>query len=234
MKKVKYSSRVFSDPFAADPDYYKNKSYDDVFKAVKEEINNNFYTWTKSAEYIRLKSDFDLTSTLKAVVPWCPDLFESDSPDARKLVAHFGELIQISYYGQSHRERQKAKKAIDDILNNPHPHAKWGKVRIPPFLSRNDLCAYLHQITKYLREQHINCYGNDIPPKMTAEILNVLKETDKRLLEIVKKRYLKVLLKKPKELTIKLVADFLGLTTNGLRQQLKEEKRHPNTCQLNW
>lgn len=234
MKKVKFTSfgKGFHDPFAADPDYYKTVTYEDVFKAVENDINNNFYTCTKPAEGIRLKSDiYDLTSSLKAFVPWCPDLFESDLPDARKLVAHFGKLIQKVYYGRTYRERREAKNAIYDILNNPHPHAKWSKVRIPPFLSLNDMCAYIHQITKYLKKQYIKSYGlEDTTDYKTLEESNA----DKRLIELARKRYIKMLVSRPKELTITLVAAFLGLSSNGLKQQLKEERQHPNVCHSNW
>lgn len=233
MKKVKLTSfgKVFCDPFVTDPDYYKTVTYEDVFKAVENDINNNIYTFTKGAEYIRLKSDIDLTSSLKALVPWCPDLFESNSPDARKLVAHFGKLIQKAWYGRTYRERREAKNAIHDILNNPHPHAKWSKVRIPPFLSLNDMCAYIHQITKYLRQQYINSYGlEDTTDYKTLKESNA----DKRLIELAKKGYIKMLVSRPKQLTITLVADFFGLSFKGLNQQLKEERRHPNVCHSDW
>ena len=233
MKKVKFTSagKVFHDPFAVDPYYYKTVTYEDVFKAVEKDINDNFYTMTNPAEGIRLKSNIDLTSSLKAFVPCCPDLFESDAPDARKLVAHFGKLIQTKYYGRTYRERQEAKNAIDDILNNPHPHAKWSKVYIPPFLSLNDMCAYIHQITKYLKKQYIKSHGlEDTTDYKTLEKLNA----DKRLIELARKRYIKVLISRPKELTITLVAAFLDLSPNGLKQQLKEERQHPNVCHSNW
>lgn len=250
MKKVKFAScsRVFSEPFVEQPDYYKTATYEDVFKEVKEDINNNFYTKTFSGEDIRLQDGEDLTLLLKWLVPQTPDLFEANSPGARKLVAHFGKLIGTSYYGQTSKERQKAKDAINDILNNKHPYAKYGKVHIQPFLSLNDMCAYIHRITNYLRDNAILLF-RDRPNASTAkclktafiintikdpEILKALQDRDKRFMEVIKKGYMGMLINKPKELTITLVANFLKLTPKGLKQQLKEERRHTDTCHLDW
>src|SRR4030067_2703706 len=106
MKKIKstHPGKGFGDPFAAEPDYYKTKTYEEVFNAVREMINNNFYTCTWTTELLEpLQSDDPeyLTKMLKELVSLCPDLFESDNPSAKKLVAHFGKLINISFYGHT-------------------------------------------------------------------------------------------------------------------------------------
>ncbi|MBM4135940.1 MAG: hypothetical protein FJ241_03825 [Nitrospira sp.] len=236
MKKVKFTwpHKGFSPPFAAEPDYYKTKTYDEVFNAVREDINNNLYTLTYSAKDLRPLPDNPehLTNLLKSLVPMCPDLFESDNPSARKLVAHFGKLIWDAQYAQSPKEKKKAKEAIGDILSSKTTDTKWSKIYIPPLLSLNDMLFYLHKITKYLRKQYVETYTteplnkNDLKEK--AE-LKRLEETDSRLVEIVEKGYIRMLISKPTELTKQLMADFFDLKIGTLKEYLKKEKKHPGS-----
>ena len=228
MVKAKFTrpDRGFFPPFAAEPDYYKTKTYEEVFKAVREDIENNFYKWTYSEEYLKPLPDDpeNLTKWLKLLVPVCPDLFESNNLYARKLVAHFGRLVNTLLYPQNPKEREKAKDAIDSILSGKTKDAKWSKKYIQPLLSLNDMVTYIHQITKYLRKQYIKEYGDE--PLNNEDIkdpkeLERLKKKDQRLVSLVKSGDIQMLIAEPKSFTQKLVADFLGLTLKGLKQQLK-------------
>ena len=230
IKKGKIFTRPdkgFIDPFPAEPDYYKTKTYEKVFKAVREDIGNNFYKFAYSAAELESLSSDDpehLTKMLKLLVPVCSDLFESDNPSARKLVAHFGRLVNTLLYPQNPKEREKAKDAIDSILSGKTKDAKWSKKYIQPLLSLNDMVTYIHQITKYLRKQYIKEYEGE--PLNNEDIkhpkeLERLKKTDQRLVSLVKSGDIEMLIAEPKSFTQKLVADFLGLTLKGLKQQLK-------------
>lgn len=264
--------RVFINPFPfLGEDYYKKVTYDEFFKVVKHYINREFYEKSlriynlkrvKDPDWVINKKPFemsmeeyaewrtpavDLTEMLKVVVPFCPGLFESDSRTARILVKHFGRIVTTSIYGQSPKERQKAKADIAKMLERPR-HLKGSKIYIPPFLSLNDMCAYIHRITNYLRDNAILLFRDHLNASTAKclktafiintiknpEILKALQDKDKRFMEVIKKGYMGMLINKPKELTITLVANFLNLTPKGLKQQLKEERRHPNTCHLDW
>lgn len=224
-----HPGKGFSPLFPAEPDYYKTKTYEEVFKAVGEQFRKNFYKFTFSADELNLQSDAPeyLTKTLKLLVSVCPDLFESDNPSARKLVAHFGRLVNTLMYPQNPEERKKAKDTFNIILSG---NAKWRKKYIQPLLSPNDMVTYIHQITEYLRKQYIEEYGYEPLNKKDIkdpEELEKLKKTDQRLVTLVKSGYVKMLIEEPKELTKKLVADFLGLALGGLKQQLKEKNSIP-------
>jgi|GEM_PF-6125317 len=143
----------FIEPFSAEPDYYKTKTYEEVFKAIREDIEKNNYIFLYSAQDLNRPSlpeevvkairenvdsgnieknnhrlqfvysaeeglkyplppeEFDdpekLTKLLKSLVPVCPDLFESDNSSARKLVAHFGRLLNTALHAQRSKETKK-------------------------------------------------------------------------------------------------------------------------------
>ncbi len=84
---------------------------------------------------------------------------------------------------------------------------------------------YLHRITEDLQQQQADGYW----PKNDPELERLLEETDPRLVEIEKKGLTQMLTKKPKELTKKLMADFLGVTPGTLKQELKKQKKHPSS-----
>lgn len=253
MGKFTDFGRGFREPFLEN-DYYKTVTYNDVFKAVRADIEKHFYTITHRAKKLkRIKDpdavfpektsemsmeefiawrapDVDLTKLLKELMPGCPDLFESDNPTARILVKHFGKLVNTARYAQR-PERQKARDDIDKMLEGPH-YLKASKIYIPPFLSLNDMFSYIHKITVHLKTQYIESFDHESLNKRDINDKNTLRELEKadyRLVEIAREGHIDILLRKPKELTRKLMANFFGLTLRGLEQQLKEERKHPNT-----
>lgn len=228
-KKIvrKQDCLIFCEPFVSEPNWYTIKSYKEVFEAIRKDIDENIYTWTWPPDELKpIANDEDLTKKLKIILPSCPDLFKSNSPEARKLVAHFGELHWQSLYAQNTQKRNEATEAISDMLSYKYvKHAKGSKVYIPPLLSLNDMVAYIHRITKHLKSQV--CPEDDLNDPQASYF------TDPRLRDLVKKNkeYIYILYKKPKELTKKLVADFFGLTLKGLNQKLKQEKHPLHACQ---
>ena len=233
-KKVTRPGKGFIEPFAAEPDWYKTRTYEEVFEAIRKDIKKNNYKCTYSAEELKPPADDPehLTKMLKLLVPWCPDLFESDNPSARKLAAHFGRLLNTWLYSRNHEERQGAKDIIDIILSGKTKDAQWSKKYIQPLLSLNDMITYIHKITGYLRKEYVNEYDHEPLNKENIENpreLERLKKTDHRLVALVESGYMEMLINSPKKLTKKLVADFLGLTLKGLEQKLKNTILTPST-----
>jgi len=235
-KKVADPGKGFIAPFVADPEYYKRVSYDEVFKKVQDDINNNVYRWTYSANELKdtFPPDLDLTQLLQSLRPYCPDLSESDSPGSEKLVTHFGRLLigllRDYHYAATPQEREKAKEEIDAIMKNRAPERKRKKIPRPPHLSLNGMYEYVHCITDDLRRKYTKKYGYDPLPEDVLTNKTESKElhqTDPRLVEIQKKGLTRMLIKKPRELTQKLMAQFLGFTPKTLKQELKKEKKPP-------
>jgi len=225
-----HPGKGFFPPYPAEADYYKTKTYEEVFKTVKEQFGKNIYKWTFSADELNLQADDPeyLTEMLKLLVPKCPDLFESDNPSARKLVAHFGRLVNTLLYPVNPEERGKTKDTFDIILSGTKD-AKWRKKYIQPLLSLNDMVTYIHQITEYLRKQYIEEYGDE--PLNKEDIkdpkeLERLEKTDQRLVTLVKSGDIQMLIAKPTTFTQKLVADFFKRTLGGLQQSFKKKKKH--------
>ena len=245
-----YQEKFFIAPFVDDFEYYyKRVSYDEVFRKARNDIDNNRYQWTGSADDLKyeltlsahglieardaLPPDTDLTWLIKSIGPICPDLFESNNPSARKLAAHFGRLRWDSHNAATPQERKKAREAIDAIMGSKTPDTKGKKIVIPPLLSLNDMYEYLHRITKYLQEQYINEYGCDPLPedvftdetKLGELCRKELREIDPRFEEMVEKNLIEMLVHRPGELTTELMAQFLGYTPGTLTQYLKQEKQ---------
>jgi len=245
MKRKRFTDpgKAFAGPLVDDLEhYYKKVSYGEVFRKARNDIDNNFYRRIDEADELRyeltlsahdlieardaLPPDIDLTRLLQLHLPISPNLFHN--PSARKLAAHFGRLHWDSHNAPTPQERKKAQGAIDAIMGSKTPDTKGKKIVIPPLLPLNGMYEYLHRITKYLQEQYINEYGRDPLPEniFTDETeLEELREIDPRLEEMVEKDLIPMLIKKPKELTRKLMAQFLGVTPGTLRERLKEEKR---------
>jgi len=246
-KKVTDPGKGFAGPLVDDLEYYYKKvSYDEVFRKARNDIDNIFYSRIYEANELRYEltvsadglieakdcfpPDTNLTRLLQFLWPTCPDLFQSKSPGAIKLAAHFDKLRWDSNYARTPQERKRAQEAIRAIIESKTPDTKWKKKPVPPLLSLNDMYAYLHRITEYLQEQYINEYGRDPLPEgvFTDETgLKELREIDPRLEEMVEKDLIPMLIKKPKELTRDLMAQFLGLTPKTLKQELKKEKKPP-------
>jgi len=231
-----YQEKFFIAPFVHIPKYYEKVSYDEVFREVQKHIGNDVYRWTYLANYLKdtFPPDIDLTQLLQSLRPYCPDLSESDSPGSEKLAAHFGRhligLLRDFHYAPTPQEREKAREEIDAIIKNKAPERKRKKIPIPPPLSLNDMYAYVHRITDHLRRKYTKKYEYDPLPEdvLTNKTeLTELHDTDPRLVEIQKKGITRMLIKRPHELTIKLMAQFLGVTPKTLRQRLKEEKKPP-------
>lgn len=251
-ERTKHTSlgKGFINPFV-EPDYYKKVTYDEFFQTINKELLD--YTVLVSADHLKPIRDTDLvinknphemsceefmawrapsvsekelTARLKQLVPYCPDLWESNNPTARLLVKHFGRLLNTALHGK-YKERKKAASDINDITTSRPKDAKWKKKYIPPFLSLNDMYECIHKITKYLRTQCTKAYPDELLTEKDIEdisILEGLKEVDPRLVDIVQKGQTKTLIGATKTLTKELIADFLGLTLNGLEQQLKPKK----------
>jgi len=231
-----YQEKFFIAPFVADPEYYKRASYDEVFREVQKHIGNDSYRRIYSADYLKdpLPSDIDLTQLLQSLRPNCPDLSESDSPGSEKLAAHFGRLLigllWDYHYAPTPQEREKAREEIDAIIKNKAPERKRKKIPRPPHLSLNGMYEYVHCITDDLRRKYTKKYGYDPLPEDVLTNKTESKElhqTDPRLVEIQKKGLTRMLIKRPHELTQKLVAQFLGYTLKTLKQELKKEKKPP-------
>lgn len=219
-------------------DYYKKITYDEIFKAVKEQIQEGEYNnLPSSLKYVLYKSlpsidevkanDDLLISVLEFCVTNYSNFFESDLPKARALIAEFGRLVNRSFYAQIPEERQMAKEALEKILSRPE-QAQDSKKFIPPYLYLNGMYVYLDKITKYLETQYKNHFGNeplDIS-KLNHEDLSELRKADPRLIEIVKNEYINILIKPKGHITLtkKLMADFFEHTPGGLNEKLKEEK----------
>ena len=62
------------------------------------------------------ESPENLTKALKCVVPMCRDLFESDLPGPRRLVVHFGKIMNQAFHSNNREEREKAKQDLNDSL----------------------------------------------------------------------------------------------------------------------
>ncbi len=222
-----YQEKFFIAPFVHIPEYYKKVSYDEVFREVQKHINKDVYRWTYSADYLKdsFPPDLDLTRLLQSLRPRCPDLSESDSPGSEKLAAHFGRhligLLRDYHDPATPQEREKARREIDAIIKNKAPERKRKKIPIPPPLSLNEMYKYLHRITDDLRQQRVD--GDW--PEDDPELEKLLEAADPRLVEIEKKGLTRMLMEKPHELTIELMAGFLGLRPGSLSHRLKDEKR---------
>lgn len=202
----------FIPPFV-DPYFYKSVTYDDFFKAVEKQIRDKIYQFTYRAEHVKLRNNTNLTKVLKYLVPICPDLFNSDSPDARKLVAHFGRLVNTSLHAQNSKEREKARNTIKDILDSRTPDTKWKKVHIPIFLSLNNMRFYLHKITKHLKGK--------LPKYRRPQEWTDFKNFKDDEIDMLKNQ--------PMKFTEHKMAEFFGCSLEKIRKDIKEEKRYLNS-----
>jgi hypothetical protein len=162
----------------------------------------------------------NLTKALKKIVPICPDLFSSNSDGARKLVAHFGKIINQALHSEGSKERKEAEDNLGAILKRPK-EKKWKKVIIPPAFSFTQFFNYLHEITKDLREEIE--YGD--LSGVNSEDLADFKETKPGLVEIYKLGLIDLLTTNPAEVTYKIMASFFNLTAEGLKQKVKKERK---------
>lgn len=218
-------------------EYYKTVCYNCVLSAVDEEIKQGVYEiqYPASKFKVPFPDDIDLTTALAYDVSLMPDLFTSDNPSARKLVAHFGKKVWQYHHGRTRKERSNAKDDIEKMLFSKHHFAQWSKVSIPPFLSVSGLCDYLHKVTAYLRQQYKSEYEEDTDSKFITSSKFVtsikidLKTFDLRLFDLAEDGLIDLLVLNPKELTIKFLANYFEMKPNSLKQYLKEEKNHLKT-----
>lgn len=220
--------KMFIGPFQ-EKNYFESKSYDDVFQLVNKQIQQGIYWRGMNGARITPRSMVDSKGTFIDFVARdlekrdmlvvnsihsYPTLFEMDSPIPRLLVSHFGRLLNTAIYSKNSKERSHAQRVINKILKRPTKFAS-GQKSIPQKLYIKGFCEYLHKITKHLQI------------KIRQHALDVkLDKMDPRLKVIVKRQYLGVLKSRQwREVTKLFLAEFLGLTVQGLDAALKAESR---------
>jgi len=113
--------------------------------------------------------------------------------------------------------RDKARAALDKIITRP-TSIKNKRKNIPINLYLNGLYDYLNAITKHLRTK-LRKAG---PARNNVSLY----EIDPRLKEINENNLLEDLRGRTwRQVTDTFLAEFLGLSVQGLQQKLKEESR---------
>lgn len=224
-----FFKKYFVNPFV-EPDYYKKISYAEFFKEVEKELEDYTVRALPCKHLKPIKDSIDedeLTQRLKVLVPYCPDLWESDHPTARLLVRHFGRLLNVALCGVDIKARQEAAFIIEDITKTKPFDFKNAKKYIPPLLSLHEMFRSVHRITEYLRKQYINECDKEPLSDLDVRDENGIKKLsgiDIRLVDLAKERRINILISQPKKLTKMFMADFFGLTLDGLNQAMKAEK----------
>jgi len=234
--------RSFEAPYP-EKDFYKKVTYDDILKAVRKQIQRGMYRSYMPSPFRfflhrltlpDIKKAFEnndeeiLTGILQLCIKTYPDFWESDSPYVKKLIVHFGKIINRFLFSVSYKERQMAKDIIiEQVLSKPK-EMKYTKKSVPPHLYLNGMYSYLYELTNYLQIQYEKYLTSSSKIRSGLK----LEKADSRLTKL-DHECLIMLEKNPKKLTKSLIANFFGVTLGGFEQKLKEEKKillHPETA----
>ena len=227
MKKDTKYGKGFAKPFS-EQDYYAKYSIEQVLERVLADIEDHFYLHTFPAHMFKddAPDNLDLTMALKMYIPVCPDLFESDNPVARKMVKHFGELIQRAHYGKTPKERSLARNTIDDMLGRG-ADAKWKNIYIPSDFSLVEMYEYMLKIAKNMKSRYQSHNGSDLITNLDLKDESFDKsypDIDSRIIPVIQLGKLKQLLDIPSEYTKEVISDFFNIKAAYLNKLLKLER----------